>query len=670
MKKKSILVIFLCIAMVIMSVGCTKEEDAKQESTSKKHKSKKDKVTVEATQSPKEDTEDEIASDEELFKLFLKDGVEVHFSNYQPEKYYEIGEYMFDPDDSVTLSELLAVYDKHYLEELSYTELYKNISYTYIDAGDTGKKQLVVECTFPQGIGAQFVIGEDKGRLEMVYVIDSFERSYGTVANEYGLITTTSNSSYAEYNINNQYLDEKGQIHDVYSEYVDYSFGEPTRLADPILEWAADFKESEGFKDDVILKTYAFDDFDSLTSEEEDALFCGMLYTVEYVKDEVPYHEPQMYEEDSVFSRIFEKAGRKLSTPEEIEEYIAKKENELNMPQKATEGDPVILTDMTDVEVGAILGADVTDGRSELEHALTAYSKFLKNPVNMCEILTSKLMSPYGDPQPGLVYGFALRDFTEDGIPELVIDFGQPAFPLMQQIYIYSYYESDGMVRRMFKMPEGANGDYGLKYIKDEMNESYLTALNEDLERKFDQCPDYADSLLGVKYQGPHMVGTYGKYLVTFDKGTEEDMYETLMWYDFVNDDAQSYTEMLYYMEGDEDHLDYTTDESCIDEPEDILDNFKPILFYDITDENIDRIVSEDYWKANSGDDAFSDYTAEDAYDFLTQKSIWYYDLGIMDDDDTYDTSNCYDYDEETDESITIYFNLDKRIQSRFSRNW
>lgn len=166
------------------------------------------------------------------------------------------------------------------------------------------------------------------------------------------------------------------------------------------------------------------------------------------------------------------------------------------------------------------------------------------------------------------------------------------------------------------------------------------------------------------------MVGTYGKYLVTFDGGVEEDMSETLTWYDFVNDDAQSYTEILAYMEGDEEYLDYTTDESCIDEPEEILDNFKPILFYDITDENIEKIVNEDYWKANSGDDAFSDYTVEDAYNYLTQKSIWYYDLGIMDDDDTYDTCNCYDYDEETEASITIYFDLDQRIQSRFARNW
>lgn len=75
------------------------------------------------------------------------------------------------------------------------------------------------------------------------------------------------------------------------------------------------------------------------------------------------------------------------------------------MPKKAMEEDPVILDDFTEAEVGAVLGADVTDGKSELEHALIAYSKFLKNPVNMCEILTEQTYSPYGNAQPGMVYG-------------------------------------------------------------------------------------------------------------------------------------------------------------------------------------------------------------------------------------------------------------------------
>lgn len=116
-------------------------------------------------------------------------------------------------------------------------------------------------------------------------------------------------------------------------------------------------------------------------------------------------------------------------------------------------------------------------------------------------------------------------------------------------------------------------------------------------------------------------------------------MYKSVTWYDFVEDDAQSYRKRWH---------------------------IKPILFYEIDDANIEEIVSEDYWKANCGEDGFSDYSAEDAYNFLSQKARWYYDLGIMDDDDSYDSISCYDYDEDTNISTTIYFDLDKRLQSHF----
>lgn len=664
MKKKSVLTAFLLIIMTASIIGCGQEEAS---STEPKDEMPQKGITLN-TESPEETQGEEPVSDEELFEAFLKNREEVHFTNYQPEKYFEICEYLYDKEDSATLNELIATYDKYYLEELTYTPVYYDIGYTYIDMGDVGRKQLVVECGFPQGTGAQFVIGVEDGKLELIYVIDSFERQYGTVANKYGLITRTGSSSYAEYSIVNEYLDENGEVHNIYTESVNYLFGQETGYADPLLEWAADFRKMEGFKDDVILKTYSFDEFEAdFTPEEEEKYYNNMLYTVEYVTDEEPWHEDAMYEEGSIFNRIFEKANRPLSTPEEIEKAILKKKEELGMPTKAMEEDPVILTDLTDKEIGAILGADVDDGKSELEHALIAYKKFLENPVNMCEMLTEQMISPYNDPTPGLVYGFALRDFTDDEIPELVIDFGLPGFPMMQKIYIYTYSEINGKVSQMFKMQDGARGDYGIDYIKQNMNESYILWYNEDLEEKISKCPEFADSLLNVKYKGTHMVGTSGRYLVVFDEGVEENTDKTLMWYDFVEDFAQSYTEMLLDVDG---NFDYSTDESCVDNPEDVLSNYKPILFYDITDENIANIVNEDYWKKNVGNNGFSDYTEEDAYRYLSQKAKWYFDLGIMDDDDTYDTISCYDYDEYTDTSTTIYFNLDKLIQSRFRTEW
>ena len=671
MKKIFFILICMLLAGTMTACGSPKDEawaSSETQGEQAQDTARKEPKRNSAKVSSDNGTKEEKVTEQELFDAFLKDQAEVHFNNYQPEKYYKINEFMFGKNDSVTLSELLAAYHKYYLEELAYSDVLYNLSCTYIDAGDAGKQQLVIACGFAQGSGAQFIIGAENGQLEMMYVIDSRERAYGTVANRYGLITITGSSSYAEYEVDNKYLDENGTIHNLYVESANYKFGQKLGYADPLLEWAAEFREKEGFKHDTILRTYCFDKYESdFAEEEEKAYYDGMLYTVEYVTDGKPWHEAEMYEEGSIFKRIFEKAHRKLSTPEEIAEEIAKREGKLEMPPKAMEKDPVILDDFTAVEVGAVLGADVADGKSKLEHALVAYSKFLKNPVNMCEILTEQTYSPYGNAQPGMVYGFALRDFDEDRIPELVIDFGQPSLPLMQKIYIYSYNEGDGMVKRMFKMEKGANGEYGLKYLKANMNESFLERYNEELERRISECADYGDSLLHVKYQGPHMAGTCGRYLVAFNDGVEEDMSMELVWYDFVEDNAQRYTETLAYMDGGS--LSYKTDKSCEDAPKEILNNFKPILFYDITDENIAAIVSKDYWDANSGANAFSDYTEEDAYNFLTEKAKWYCDLGIMDDDDSYDSISCYDYDEETGVSTTIYFDIDKRIQSHFRVN-
>ncbi len=671
MKKRILVFGLLCVALVFGASGCKKKsvtvsddkapvtEDADGEEV-------KPEEALEVTEAVAE-PEEEVMSDEELYNEFLKGRARVYFNNYQPDKYFEIGKTMFDKNDSVTLCELLSIYEQYYMEEMTYSEVTRNLGYTYIDAGDTGEKQLVVECIFPEGGNVQFVIDAEDGQLEMMYTIDSYYREYASVANEYGLITKTCSYAYFQYSVDNDYLDGDGKIHDIYIESANYLFGEETNLADPLLEWAAEFKQSEGFKDDVILRTYSFDIYESdFTPEEEEEYYDDMMYTVEYLNGDSPYHEDSMYEEDSVFSRIFEKAGRKLSTPEEIEAAIKKKMTELNMPEKAMSPDTIVMTDFTDKEIGAIFGADVDDGRTKLEHALTAYEKFLKNPVNMCDILTEQTNSPYGNPQPGLIYGFALRDFTKDGIPELVIDFGQPTYPLFQKIYIYQYNKDYGMAGLMFKMPNGANGDFGTGYMQNNADASTLSWYKKDYDTKVSQCPEYADSLLHVKYEGPMMVGTYGRYLVTFDSGVEEDMSKTLMWYDFVEDNAQYYIENMSYGDADCLTYEYSVEESCTDDPSEILENFKPILFYDINDENIEKIVSKEYWDANKGEDGFSDYTNEEAYEYLADKAQWYFDLGIMDDDDSYDTISTYDYDAENNVSTTIYFDLDKLIQSHF----
>ena len=416
MKKKNIFSILVCALLVFSLTGCGVLNFLKPKTKGNTDSANADQtVSSDATSSSKEDskadsTDDALATDEakgdeepaadmtdqELFDDFLKGHGEVHLDNYQPEKFYNYGEYMFAKGDSVTLDQLLGSYEQYYMQALTYTEPWRNISYTYIDAGDAGRKELVVECSFPGGCGAQFVMWAENGQLQMVYVMDSQERMYGTVANKYGLFTITNSHGYDYYDVQYKYLDENGEIHNVYTEFADYTFGQPTNMAEPILDWAKEFKDEGKLTDSVVLRSFSFDEFQpDFTPEEEEKYFTGMLY-------------------------------------------------------------------------------------------------------------------------------------------------------------------------------------------------------------------------------------------------------------------------------GNTDLFEYEVDESCVDDPEKVLDNFKPILFYDITDENIEKIVTMDYWNKNSGAGAFSDYSDEDAYNYLSQKAEWYFDLGIMDDDDSYDSVNFYDYDEENDVSTTIFFNLDKLIQSHF----
>ena len=155
MKKKRILSILICALLVFSLTGCGDLGFLKPITKGNTDSTNADQtVSTDATSSSKEDskadsTDDALATDEangdesagnmtvqELFDDFLKGHGEVHFDNYQPEKFYNYGEYMFAKGDSVTLDQLLGTYEQYYMQALTYTEPWRNISYTYIDAGD------------------------------------------------------------------------------------------------------------------------------------------------------------------------------------------------------------------------------------------------------------------------------------------------------------------------------------------------------------------------------------------------------------------------------------------------------------------------------------------------------------------------------------------------------
>lgn len=115
MKKKRILSILVCALLVFSLTGCGVLGFLKPKTKGNTDSANADQtVSSDTTSSSKEDskadsTDDAFAADEakgdeepaanmtdqELFDDFLKGHGEVHFDNYQPEKFYNYGEYMF-----------------------------------------------------------------------------------------------------------------------------------------------------------------------------------------------------------------------------------------------------------------------------------------------------------------------------------------------------------------------------------------------------------------------------------------------------------------------------------------------------------------------------------------------------------------------------------------------
>lgn len=567
MKKRVVLSVFACTALVIALTACKEETSANAPVITSILTEEKAEPEVSVKDVERE--EESVTADV-LFSAFLKDEATVHFNNFQPEKFFTEGEYMFNKDDSVTFSELLSAYDRYYLEQVSYMEIYRNIRYAFIEAGDAGKKQLVIESIFPNGGNAQFVLEEANGQLEMFTVIESYYRFYATVINPYGLVCETGSYSYSEHVSTYWFLDENADRNWIYSVSYAGRFGQDSYYDDPLYMAAFEYNENVGFEHELVLETYSFMEYrPDFTPEEEEAYRNSLMYTVEYSDDYVLWHEDSMYEEGSVLDKIFDEAGYVLCSPEEIEAVIELKKSELNLNENEKADSEVEFTELTDRELGAVMGADVSNGEDELTNSLLAYAKYLENPVNMIDILSNLTISPNGEATPGLIFGFALRDVDKDEVPELIIDFGQPEFPNIQNLYIYKMNKENGMVQLVYHMSDAAGGAF-------------------------------------------------------VEAGSMEAVYRAT------------------------------------------LENNNPILFYDITKENIEKIVTKDYWDSHKGEEGvFGDYTPDEAYGYLEEKALWYKNLSI---DDTYDKIVSYDYDEDIGETAMVFFDLDNLIQSHVSR--
>ncbi len=627
--KKRWMIICLATICLAMTVGCGKkngEDNTADVQTSNVTETETAKTDTSSDDAVKESdevqakAEEAKISDEELYDAFLANHEKVYFSKCVPTKYFHYDEPMFDAKDGLYLNELLAAYRLYYWEQTDGSEnMDESIQYAYIDCGEDGKKELVISAEFPTSGQAKFILQAIDEKVELLYVAEGYYRERADIANPYGLVAYSGSSSAFENGYSFDYVDAKGKSQLFYTEVDTYAFeenfGEISELGKAAFELEMfDYFEGKYVLRQVHLSEYPKDPTVSDVEEYEKST----IYTVEKDQSGSFVHTPDMYAADGELCKLFEKAGLQFVSPEELDELLKERAQKLGISENARQMDvsTVEYTEMTDVQLGAVYGADINDGTSTVAQALCAYKKFLSDPLSFRSIMLSDCITDFGD-MPGMIYGFAVRDVNQDDLPELLIDFGPTYYYLMQQIYIYQFDPSTGRVRYMTHTDMG-NGNSGNYYLDEySLDEDYVQYHKETEHMIAKTFPDYATSLFGDSWTiDPLIAGMYNGNLVTFYCGTEEDSSTTMMWYDYVNDSASYYVEDLQYDDSNVCGYSFEIYGDYSEDPAKVYHEMRPIMFYDITPKNLDLVLREDY-----NDE---DVSAGEVLDVLRKKSDWF----------------------------------------------
>lgn len=295
------------------------------------------------------------------------------------------------------------------------------------------------------------------------------------------------------------------------------------------------------------------------------------------------------------------------------EDVISKEEND-----ETTEND----------ETDEITETDTDDEQQDGPHALTfagweqAYKyilsdrselmTYIENPGTFTEMIV----------EPSYISGFNVADITGDGVPELLV-LAQPAWESCtdQKILIFNFDEKSGEYCHVADVNSQGHlkGDF----------DAYKGVLSDD-------C-----FILAVGNNYNCVVGTdaNGK-LITFSHG-----YDQMLSYNIRRIDIDAEKNRIRISDVfSEDIL--SDDAGVIDfgdyeEAEQVLAQFKPMMFYDINENNIAAYVNKAY--VESG---LNDYTAEEVMDFLAANSRYYMSLdkNTLTIDGYIDSSIAYNY--------------------------
>lgn len=463
-------------------------------------------------------------------------------------------------------------------------ELSNNISYAYLDCGADGIVELALlfhdlaDYYDPEDV--TLVIKDIDGRLEVCYDMQPYYRESWEISNVYGVVAYGCNAGSGYYIEETGCIGADGVYHTAYSVSTDYMF---------YGFWLPDdfpYELSENTTIDLI--TYSIGDNKSAKD----------YYLLEAYDDSGNLD----IDMDKLSKAVADVTGMEFSSREEIQRLIAAREIEIGLTEEIKDGLEIEWIPVDNKGYDLIYGVESEPGVSDKARAMEAFRRFLSDKGHFKEVLSDPMNDGLAVNNDGMVDGFFLKDLDQDDIPELLI--GMSDAGRSQYIFVYKFDKESGRVKKDHVI-YGLGGWFGCD------EETYDTVVAA--------YPEFADSLLFTDhYANGRQQAGYNDFgqLVWFNNyvGISLAMDIIMYWCDYekLGTDVSEYMEDGGY-DFEVDRVYYEVTGSRPD-AEKALQGYRPFLFYDINQENIDKYLVEDYLDAG-----MEQYSQQDVTDDRNQ---------------------------------------------------
>lgn len=300
--RRYILAIIIGLTCLISLCGCGNRKETESEN-----------VTVTETETEYTDN----ASNEEIYLEFIKNNGVVSVDEYNDAELakYEYYEPIFESGKEYTFSDFLNKCLSYYYESEN-AELFE-VSYVIIDCGMDNIPELAIwikGMNFIPDIDSQvqFIIKEKDGKLQLTETLESVYRSIECLENKYGLCYSGGSLSAYEHSDGYDFLGADGKKMFGWSAETDYSFGDADSTYSRLSVAASNHIDE--IENGIYSVKYHFEQYNGEDWQEYEAKGVYTLQIPDGMKD-----SEKLFDKGSVYRTIFEEAGAKLYTPQEIE---------------------------------------------------------------------------------------------------------------------------------------------------------------------------------------------------------------------------------------------------------------------------------------------------------------------------------------------------------------